>query len=188
METYNASEGFFGIQNKLEKEDLLLLVNHGVFYEFIPIVNNIELTEKIIPLENVKTHIIYSMVITTNGGLWRYKIGDTIYFTSTNPYKIKIYGRTKNFINAFGEELMIDNANTAIHKTSIRTMSIINEYTACPVFHNDNTGAHEWFIEFKKEPSNIVDFAPNQQLLPIKIPFPKTPFCLIGISGLCLKS
>ena len=159
METYNASEGFFGIQNKRDQEDLLLLLNHGIFYEFIPMVNNIELTEKIIPLENVKTHVIYSMVITTNGGLWRYKIGDTIYFTSIQPYKIKIYGRTKNFINAFGEELMIDNANTAIHKTSIRTASIINEYTACPVFHNNNTGSHEWFIEFKKEPSNILDFA-----------------------------
>ncbi len=158
LELYNASEGFFAIQNETNKKDLMLLLNHGVFYEFIPVKNGKEYEDQIIPLNKVKLGIKYSMVITTNGGLWRYKIGDVIYFTSTNPFKIKIYGRTKNYINAFGEELMVNNANTAINITSIKTQSIVNEYSACPKFYSDNTGCHEWFIEFKNEPKNILEF------------------------------
>jgi len=158
LELYNASEGFFGIQNELKKTDLLLLVDHGVFYEFIPIEDGEEKEEKIIPLEYVKMNQIYAMVITTNGGLWRYRIGDTIRFTSLNPYKIKIIGRTQSFINAFGEELNEDVANKAIQYASQESGAIVNEYTAAPLFFADKTGSHEWLIEFKKKPKDLERF------------------------------
>ena len=158
MELYNASEGFFGIQDQKEKSDLLLLINHGIFYEFIPIEKGQEKEEDVISLENVQINTIYAMVITTNGGLWRYKIGDTIRFTSIKPYKIKISGRTQSFINSFGEELNEDVANLAIEYASNKTNSIVNEYTAGPLFFSDKTGAHEWLIEFQKKPNNLEKF------------------------------
>ena len=158
LELYNASEGFFGIQNEMNKSDLLLLINHGIFYEFIPIEDGQEKEEEIIPLESVKVNQIYSMVITTNGGLWRYRIGDTIRFTSLAPYKIKIAGRTQSFINAFGEELNEDIANKAIQYAAKETGSIVNEYTAAPLFFSNKTGCHEWIIEFKKNPIDIKIF------------------------------
>ena len=158
MELYNASEGFFGIQNQKKKSDLLLLIDHGIFYEFIPIRNGQEKEEDIISLENVQINKIYAMVITTNGGLWRYKIGDTIRFTSIKPYKIKISGRTQSFINAFGEELNEDVANLAIEYASNKTNSIVSEYTAGPLFFSNKTGAHEWLIEFHKKPNNLEKF------------------------------
>jgi hypothetical protein len=158
MELYNASEGFFGIQNQKEKSDLLLLIDHGIFYEFIPLENGQEKEEDIISLENVQINKIYAMVITTNGGLWRYKIGDTIRFTSIKPYKIKISGRTQSFINAFGEELNEDVANLAIEYASNKTNSIVSEYTAGPLLFSNKTGAHEWLIEFQKKPNNLEKF------------------------------
>tara|TARA_B100000530_G_scaffold336266_1_gene290497 strand:- start:5298 stop:6794 length:1497 start_codon:yes stop_codon:yes gene_type:complete len=158
MELYNASEGFFGIQNQKEKSDLLLLIDHGIFYEFIPIENGQEKEEDIVSLENVQINKIYAMVITTNGGLWRYKIGDTIRFTSIKPYKIKISGRTQSFINAFGEELNEDVANLAIEYASNKTNSIVSEYTAGPLLFSNKTGAHEWLIEFQKKPNNLEKF------------------------------
>ena len=158
MELYNASEGFFGIQNQKGKSDLLLLIDHGIFYEFIPIENGEEKEDEIISLENVQINKIYSMVITTNGGLWRYRIGDTIKFTSLIPYKIKISGRTQSFINSFGEELNEDVANLAIEYASNQTNSIVNEYTAGPLFFSDKTGSHEWMIEFQQKPKNLKKF------------------------------
>ena len=158
LELYNASEGFFGIQNDPDTSDLLLLVNHGVFYEFIPIENGFEKPEQIISLKDVKLNVLYAMVISTNGGLWRYKIGDTIRFTSITPYKIKIHGRLKSFINAFGEELHVDNANQAIHYACKKTNSIAYEYIAAPFFYSDKSGCHEWIIEFTIPPNSIMKF------------------------------
>lgn len=158
LELYNASEGFFGIQNEPNKSDLLLLINHGVFYEFIPIESGLEQAEKIISLKDVQLNVVYAMVISTNGGLWRYKIGDTIRFTSTTPYKIKIHGRLKSFINAFGEELHVDNANQAIHYACKKTNAIAQEYIAAPFFYSDKSGCHEWVIEFTLPPNDIIKF------------------------------
>jgi len=158
LELYNASEGFFGIQNEPNKSDLLLLVNHGIFYEFIPIKNGLEIEDDIVSLDDVKLNIIYAMVITTNGGLWRYKIGDTIKFTCLKPYKIIITGRVQSFINAFGEELNVDNADKAIQYACKETNSAITEYTAAPLFYKDKSGCHEWIIEFKNEPKDINTF------------------------------
>ena len=158
LELYNASEGFFGIQNDPDTSDLLLLINHGVFYEFIPIETGLEKLEQIISLKDVQLNVLYAMVISTNGGLWRYKIGDTIRFTSITPYKIKIHGRLKSFINAFGEELHVDNANQAIHYACKKTNSIAYEYIAAPFFYSDKSGCHEWVIEFTIPPNSIIKF------------------------------
>jgi hypothetical protein len=158
LELYNASEGFFGIQNEPDKSDLLLLINHGVFYEFIPIEGGLEKPEKIISLKDVKLNVLYAMIISTNGGLWRYKIGDTIIFTSKQPYKIKIQGRLKSFINAFGEELDVENANQALNYACKKTNSIAHEYIAAPLFYFDKTGCHEWIVEFITLPNSIMQF------------------------------
>ncbi len=160
-ETYNASEGFFGIQDRSRSDEMLLMLDYGIFYEFIPFQALNEGKEpRAVPLTEVKTGEIYSMVISTNAGLWRYQIGDTIVFTSTNPYRIKITGRTSNFINAFGEELMIDNAEKAIAAACRSTGAVVKEYTAAPVyFSNDASGAHEWLIEFEKKPEDVSTFA-----------------------------
>lgn len=159
METYNASEGFFGIQDLPGQNDLLLLVNHGIFYEFIPFDENFSLQSKTIQLEDVETGKNYAIVISTNSGLWRYVIGDTITFTSVKPYRFVITGRTKHFINAFGEELIIDNADKAISFACKETNSIVKDYTAAPVFFdNHKSGAHEWLIEFEQQPENTEFF------------------------------
>lgn len=159
METYNASEGFFGIQDDPKSKDMLLMLDYGIFYEFIP-QNEINKEQpKAIPLADVKTGVNYAVVITTTGGLWRYLIGDTVEFTSLNPYKIKITGRTKHFINAFGEEIIIDNAETALQKACQNTGAAIREYTAGPVFMAEgNAGHHQWVIEFSTPPSNMEFF------------------------------
>lgn len=156
---YNASEGFFAIQDKKKSKDLLLLLDHGIFYEFIPLneINNEH--PSIIPIEKVELNKNYAMVISTNTGLWRYILGDTVKFTSTFPYRIIISGRTKNFINVFGEEIIIDNVEKAISNTCKSTNAIVCEYTVGPIYINKKTsGAHEWIIEFKKPPINILLF------------------------------
>ncbi|MEG1554279.1 MAG: GH3 auxin-responsive promoter family protein [Rikenellaceae bacterium] len=154
-DTYNASEGFFALQDDPLDKSLLLMLDYGVFYEFIPM-SNIEDRTKTIPLEGVQCGVNYAMVISSINGLWRYLIGDTVTFTSTSPYKILITGRTKLFINAFGEEVIIDNAEKAISKACEATNSVIFEYTAAPVYMSCKTkGRHQWAIEFKKEPSDI---------------------------------
>ncbi|AMC11724.1 hypothetical protein Lupro_10785 [Lutibacter profundi] len=155
-EIYNASEGFFAIQDLNNSLDLLLMLDYGIFYEFIPMNKFDGENSDAIPLSKVKLNTNYALVITTNGGLWRYLIGDTIKFTSLNPYRIRITGRTKHFINVFGEELIIDNAETALNQACLKTGAEISEYTAAPIFmNNEKSGGHEWMIEFRKHPNNI---------------------------------
>ena len=156
METYNASEGFFGIQDNPHRDDMLLMLDYGIFYEFIPMKDWESENPTVLTLKDVELDENYAMVISTNAGLWRYVIGDTIKFTNKYPFKIKITGRTKHFINAFGEEVIIDNAERAIKIACQHTGAIVNEYTAGPVFMNDNQkGAHQWIIEFEKEPKDL---------------------------------
>jgi len=155
-ETYNASEGFFGIQDQNNSEDLLLMLDYGIFYEFIPMDSFVEDEPRAIPLWEVKTGLNYAVVITTNAGLWRYNIGDTVRFTSTNPFRIRITGRTKHHINAFGEELIIENAEEALERVCKKTASQIKDYTAAPIFMaGSEKGSHEWMIEFRKPPENL---------------------------------
>ena len=156
METYNASEGFFALQDDPSKTDMLLMLDLGVFYEFIPMENVYDKNPKALTLDQVELNKNYAIIISTNAGLWRYMIGDTVKFTSTYPFKIKITGRVKHFINAFGEELIIDNAQVAIHKACEATNASIREFTAAPIYmQTDSKGGHEWFIEFENEPDNL---------------------------------
>ena len=160
VESYNASEGFFGIQDSPNSSDLLLMLDYGVFYEFIPMESyEGKNSKKVFDLSKVEINKNYALVISTNAGLWRYIIGDTIKFTSLKPYKFKITGRTKSFINVFGEELIVDNAETAISIACSKTGAQIRDYTACPVFMVGNErGKHEWLIEFVKEPNDFQRF------------------------------
>ena len=155
-EIFNASEGFFAIQDQNHSKELLLMLDYGIFYEFIPMDTYGTNHEKIIPLSEVESNKNYAILITTNAGLWRYKTGDTVRFTSLNPYRIKVTGRTKHHINVFGEELIIENAEEALKKTSEVTGSEIVDYTAAPVFmEGKEKGAHEWIIEFKTPPQDF---------------------------------
>ena len=160
LEVYNASEGFFGIQDNPNKPgEMLLLTNHGVFYEFIDMNNYTKDNRKTITIDDVQCNVDYVMIITTNSGLWRYNIGDTVCFTSTSPYRIKISGRTQQCINVFGEELMVGNADKAIGYVSEKTGAHIFHYTAGPIFmNNQGQGSHEWIIEFSKAPHDIDEF------------------------------
>ena len=168
METYNASEGFFGIQDQSGSDELLLLLDYGIFYEFIPMEEWESEKPKVVPLSEVELGKNYAMVITTNGGLWRYKIGDTIKFTSTRPYRFRISGRTKHFINAFGEEVIVENAEKAIQFAAEQTGATISNFTAAPVYFEVSgaKGAHEWIVEFQQEPSDKARF---DQLLDEKL-------------------
>ena len=158
-EIYNASEGFFALQDKNERSDLLLMLDYGIFYEFIPMNCYGEPDQKIIPLSEVEKGKNYAIVITTNSGLWRYRVGDTVRFTSIDPYRVRVSGRTKHHINAFGEELIIENAEEALKKATALTNSEIVDYTAAPIFMDGKEkGAHEWFIEFKVAPKNPEQF------------------------------
>ena len=160
METYNASEGFFGIQDDPNDHSMLLMLDYGVFYEFIPMEDVGKPNPDIVPLEAVETGKNYAMVISTSCGLWRYMIGDTVTFTSTRPYKFVITGRTKYFINAFGEELIQDNAEKGLAYACERTGAQILEYTAAPVYMDENAKCrHQWLIEFSKEPDDMKAFA-----------------------------
>ena len=158
-ETYNASEGFFGVQYAPGSKDMLLLLDNEVYYEFIP-TDQVELeSPEVVPLEGVVPGKQYAVVISTSGGLWRYKLGDTVQFTSTNPYLFKITGRTKQFINAFGEELIVDNTDRAIEEVCRQTGAKVTEYTVAPIYFDDNhNGAHEWLIEFETAPVNLDSF------------------------------
>jgi len=159
METYNASEGFFGIQDNPHRDDMLLMLDYGIYYEFIPMDEWGQENPRLLSISEVEINKNYALVISTNAGLWRYVIGDTVKVTCKFPYKIKITGRTKHFINAFGEEVIIDNAEKAIKIACDRTGAIVHEYTAGPVFMGDNQkGAHQWIIEFEKEPSELDHF------------------------------
>lgn len=159
VETYNASEGFFGIQDQTDSKEMLLMLDYGIFFEFIPLDEIDKEHPKALTLDQVEEGQIYAVVITTNAGLWRYKIGDTIKFTSTNPYRIKIAGRTKHFINAFGEELMIENAEAGIAYACEITGAEIDNFTAGPIYlESGKQGGHEWVIEFIKEPDDLERF------------------------------
>jgi len=159
METYNASEGFFGIQDDPGKSDMLLMLDYGIFYEFIPADKINSDSPPAYTIGEVETEVNYAIIISTNGGLWRYMMGDTIIFTSIDPYRFKISGRTKHFINVFGEEVIVDNADKALESACKKTGAVISEYTAGPVFISTSTkGSHEWIIEFEKEPSDLNKF------------------------------
>jgi hypothetical protein len=159
VETYNASEGFFGIQDTAEQE-MLLMLDYGIFYEFIPMscFKGTESTEAL-DISQVEKGVNYALIISTNAGLWRYITGDTIVFTSVNPYRFKITGRTKSFINAFGEEVIVENAELAIAYAAKKTSAVIREYTACPIYFSGlERGAHEWAIEFILQPNDADRF------------------------------
>ena len=158
-EIYNASEGFFAIQDQNDSDELLLMLDYGIFYEFIPMDTFGTLNQHVIRLNQVELNKNYALVITTNSGLWRYLIGDTIRFTSLKPYRIKVTGRTKHHINVFGEELMVENTDTAVAKTCKEFNCEIVDYTVAPIFMtNQQKGAHEWIIEFKTKPDSIENF------------------------------
>ncbi len=159
LEIYNASEGFIAGQDKLGEEGMLLFTDHGIFYEFMPVDEYGKDDPHTTGLKDVELNKNYALVISTNGGLWRYLIGDTVQFTSLQPYKLKVTGRLKHYINAFGEELIVDNSDKAIAIASEKTQAIVTDYTAAPVFFSDNSnGAHEWLIEFNKEPEDLDKF------------------------------
>ncbi len=160
VESYNASEGFFGIQDLPYSGSLLLMLDYGIFYEFIPM-SSFQGTEskEVISLRDVELNVNYAMVISTNGGLWRYIIGDTIEFTELNPYRFKITGRTKSYINTFGEELIVENAERAIAEASLKTNAQVRDFHACPIYMTDiEHGGHEWLIEFSQEPNDFKRF------------------------------
>ena len=158
IETYNASEGFFAIQDDPSSSDMLLMLDYGIYYEFLPL-SDLDDHSKAVPLEGVKKGVNYAMIISTNGGLWRYMIGDTVKFTSLTPYKINITGRTKQYMNAFGEEIIVDNADRALGAACDATGAVISEYTAAPVYMSGREkGAHEWLVEFERQPSDLARF------------------------------
>ena len=159
LETYNASEGFFGIQDRLNSDDMLLMLDYGVYFEFMPMSEYGKDFPNTLSLDQVKINESYALIMSTNSGLWRYIIGDTIKFTSLTPFRFKITGRTKHFINAFGEELVIENADAAIRIACQETEALIIDYTAAPIYFTaDNKGGHEWLIEFEKEPNCVNTF------------------------------
>ncbi|HJW16983.1 MAG TPA: GH3 auxin-responsive promoter family protein [Flavisolibacter sp.] len=159
LEMYNASEGFFAAQDDVTKEGMLLMCDHGIFYEFMPLSEYGKEFPETIQLDDVQTGVNYALVITTNGGLWRYLVGDTIQFVSLDPFRIKVSGRIKHYINAFGEEIIIDNTDQAIAVASQRTGAVVKDYSAAPVyFSEEGNGAHEWLIEFEKEPQDLEGF------------------------------
>lgn len=160
LELYNASEGFFGIQDQRDSDELLLMLDYGIYYEFIPMENIHEENPKTLSLYEVKPDINYALVISTNAGLWRYMVGDTIKFSSLNPFRFRITGRTKHFMNAFGEEVMVDNTDRAIALACENTKAQIKEYSAAPVYMNNReSGAHEWVIEFEILPDSLKQFS-----------------------------
>lgn len=160
LETYNASEGFFAIQDELSRVgEMLLMLDYGIFYEFIPMEEWDKEHPKTLTLDEVELDKHYALIISTNAGLWRYKIGDTVKFTTLNPYRIKVSGRTKHFINAFGEEVVVENSDYAITEACLATNAAMSDYTAGPVYMGDQSkGRHEWIIEFSKKPEDEEKF------------------------------
>src|ERR1700748_1154955 len=152
---YNASEGFCAAQGNPQDEGMVLFLDHGIFMEFMPVEEYGKPNPETIGLGDVELGQQYALVINTNGGLWRYLLGDTIQFTSRDPFRIKVSGRLKHFINAFGEEVIVDNTDRAIAIASQKTGAIVNDYTAAPVYFSEGSnGAHEWLIEFEKQPDD----------------------------------
>ncbi len=159
LETYNASEGFFAAQDRVGIDGMLLFLNHGIFYEFMPMEEYGKEDPRTLTLKEVELHKKYALVVSTNGGLWRYLVGDTVEFTSVNPFRIKVTGRLKHFMNAFGEEVIVDNTDHAIAKACAETGAVVNDYSAAPVYMTgQDNGAHEWIIEFDHLPCPLTDF------------------------------
>nr|MBA2745232.1 GH3 auxin-responsive promoter family protein [Flavisolibacter sp.] len=159
LEMYNASEGFFAAQDDVSKEGMLLMCDHGIFYEFLPTESLGKEEATTLQIDEVEIGKNYALIISTNGGLWRYMVGDTIQFISLFPHRIKVSGRVKHYINAFGEELIVDNSDKAISIASERTGAIVKDYTAAPIYFSDaENGAHEWLIEFDKAPHDLEVF------------------------------
>ena len=159
LEIYNASEGFFAAQQSPEDDGMLLFTEHGIFYEFMPVEEYGKKDPQTLGLNKVVTGQNYALVISTTGGLWRYLVGDTIQFTSLDPYKIKVTGRIKHYMNAFGEEVIVDNADHAVAEASERSGAIVNDYTAAPIYFSEHSnGAHEWLIEFEQQPNSLPEF------------------------------
>ncbi len=159
LEMYNASEGFFAAQESPGDDGMLLFTDHGIFMEFMPVSEYGNKYPQTVGLQDVQTGKNYALILSTNGGLWRYVLGDTIQFSSLNPFRIKVTGRLKHYINAFGEEVIVDNTDRAIAIASQKTGAIVNDYTAAPVYFSDTSnGAHEWLIEFEKEPESMEVF------------------------------
>jgi hypothetical protein len=159
LEIYNASEGFFAANEKPGDEGMLLFTQHGIFFEFMPVEEYGKKFPETIGLDKVQLHKNYALIISTTGGLWRYIIGDTVQFTALNPFKIKVSGRLKHYMNAFGEEVIVDNTDKAIAMACAKTGAIVKDYTAAPVYFSSNTnGAHEWLVEFDKAPDNLSQF------------------------------
>lgn len=159
LETYNASEGFFGIQDRLNADDMLLMLDYGIYYEFMPLEELGKDFPVTLSLNEVELNTNYALVISTNAGLWRYLVGDTIRFTSKDPFRVQVSGRTRHFINAFGEEVIVDNSDEAIARACEETGATIVDYTVGPVFMGEDArGAHEWLIEFEKEPDDLHAF------------------------------
>ncbi|MBQ7985429.1 MAG: GH3 auxin-responsive promoter family protein [Bacteroidales bacterium] len=159
METYNASEGFFGLQDRTDSSSMLLLLDYGIYYEFIPFEDLEKQNPKTLPLEDVELNKNYAMLISTNGGLWRYMIGDTVMFTEKYPYRFKITGRTKNYINICGEELIVNNTDKAINIAARATNALVKDYTGAPLFDKqNNTARHQWIVEFSQQPDSLEKF------------------------------
>ena len=159
-QTYNASEGFFAYQDINEADDMALALNNGVYYEFLPADQYSAEHPRTVPLSDVEVGRQYAMVISTNAGLWRYRIGDTVEFTSVHPFRIRVSGRTKHFINAFGEEVIVENADLALTRAAHDRDAVVREYTAAPVYLDEGeNGRHQWLIEFERRPADMRSFA-----------------------------
>ncbi|MBN8784739.1 MAG: hypothetical protein ABS85_05755 [Sphingobacteriales bacterium SCN 48-20] len=159
LEMYNASEGFFAAQERPGDDGMLLFTDHGIFMEFMPVSEYGKKHPQTLSLNDVEVGKNYALIISTNGGLWRYILGDTIQFVSTKPYRVRVSGRLKHYINAFGEEVIVDNTDKAIAEACRATGAVVNDYTAAPVYFSDGAnGAHEWLIEFEKNPENLEAF------------------------------
>jgi hypothetical protein len=162
LEIYNASEGYFALQDQPDSEDMLLLLDHGIYYEFIPADQFDAAQPRTLTLEEVELDKKYALVISTNAGLWRYKIGDTVRFTSLAPYRIRITGRTKHFLNAFGEEVVIENAEAAVAAACQATQTTVRDFTAAPIYFeatDHSRGGHQWIVEFTQPPQDADEFA-----------------------------
>jgi hypothetical protein len=159
LETYNASEGVVGSQDRSHSEELLLMLDYGIYYEFVPIAEVGSSDPKVVSLADVVVGENYALVISTNGGLWRYMIGDTVKFTSKNPFRIQITGRVSSYINAFGEELVVQNAEEAMKRACLKLNASVTDYTVAPKFHaNSEKGSHQWMVEFSKHPNSLEQF------------------------------
>jgi hypothetical protein len=191
QEIYNASEGYFAIQNDFKSDDMLLLLDNGIYYEFLPMEEWSAEHPRAIPLEEVEQGKNYAIVISTNAGLWRYTPGDTVTFTSVSPYKIKITGRMRQFINVFGEEVMVENTDRALAETCRTTGAVVPEYTVAPIFFTrTGKGGHEWLLEFEREPPDLTAFSHqlDQNLQRINSDYEAKRFHNLALEPLILRS